>query len=193
MREELSKLAVAVSGKEMVDMALQNTPEKGPVYEDEVSEALQKWAKSIGAHVCHVGGDNQPGDFVVELSTGSLTPILIKIVVEARDRQSRYGVQRISQDMLTKLAERKADAGIYVSKTEDGLAKEVGDWAEGTCEKGPWVACTHPNLAAALRFLVVQMQLQKLREEAAEVDAAGIQAQVAAIRTSFGRLDALRR
>lgn len=60
--------------------------------------------------------------------------------------------------MLTKLAERKADAGIYVSKTEDGLAKEVGDWAEGTCEKGPWVACTHPNLAAALRFLVVQMQ-----------------------------------
>lgn len=97
MREELSKLAVAVSGKEMVDMALQNTPEKGPVYEDEVSEALQKWAKSIGAHVCHVGGDNQPGDFVVELSTGSLTPIPIKIVVEARDRQSRYGVQRISQ------------------------------------------------------------------------------------------------
>jgi hypothetical protein len=31
---------------------------------------------------------------------------------------------------------RKAQAGIYLSRTREGLAKEIADWAEGTCDNG---------------------------------------------------------
>jgi hypothetical protein len=50
----------------------------------------------------------------------------------------------ISVDMASKLVQRGADAGIYLSQTQDGLSlREIGEWAEGTSDQGPWVACTH--------------------------------------------------
>ena len=188
MRGDLSKLSSAVLGQEMVEEALQSTTKKGQPYEEEVSSVLQAWAKNIGALVQHVGGDNQPGDFVIDLGAGSLTQLPLRIVIEARDRQDKWGSRRISQDLAVKFVERKADAAIYVSKTPEGLAKEVGDWAEGACDRGPWVACVHENLVTALRFLVVQMQIKKLREAAPEIDSSEVQVQAAAIKTSLGRV-----
>lgn len=188
LREEISNLVISVKGQEMVDEALQQTTQKGAPYEEEVALTIQPWAKAVGAHIDHVGPDNKPGDFVIELTNASVAQLPVRIVVEARDDQQKMGNQRISQDLARKLAERNADAGIYVSKTIDGLAKEVGDWGEGTCEKGPWVACTHEHLLTAARFLVIQMQLKKMREAAPDIDANAIQAQVATMRTSLKRV-----
>jgi hypothetical protein len=192
MRQELTNLSSAIHGQEMVEEALKNTTKKGQPYEEEVSSVLQMWAKGVGAQVQHVGSDNQPGDFVVDLCNGSVSQLPIRIVIEARDRQDKMGSQRISQDLTVALAERKADVAVYVSKSAEGLAKAVGDWAEGTCERGPWVACVHENLVTALRFLVVQMQLKKLREAAPEIDSSEVQTQAAAIKTSLGRVKTIK-
>jgi prefoldin subunit 5 len=192
LAKNVTKLSTAVIGQEMVQQALEETPEKGPWYEEEVAEILQPWAKAVGAQVEHVGGDNQPGDFVVQLTEGSTSSEPVRVVVEARAQKNKMGIQRISQDLGPKFAERKADAAVYVSKNRDGFAKEVGDWAEGICEKGPWVACTHEHLITALRFLIVQYHLKRLRESAPEVNSSAIQSQVNSIRTTLGKIKTIK-
>ena len=126
---------------------------------------LQDWAQSVGAEVYHVGADNQPGDIVVTLRGDDVIADRMTIVIEARDRCSRaMGHKAISADMATKLAQRNADAGVYLSRTQDGLSlREIGEWAEGLCDYGPWVACTQQHLITAIRFLIVQRRLAALR------------------------------
>ena len=67
------------------------------------------------------------------------------------------------------------NSAIYVSRTPDGLGKEIGEWAEGTCDRGAFVACAHPNLVTALRFLVVHERLARLRASQPEVDSAHVE------------------
>jgi hypothetical protein len=114
----------------------------------------------------------------------------MSIVVEVRDRGSRaMGRKAISADMPSKLAQRGANARIYLSRTQDGLSlREIGEWAEGTCDRGLWVACTQQHLITAVRFLIVQRRLAALRAAAPEVDSASIEQQVKAIRTALGRI-----
>jgi hypothetical protein len=81
-----------------------------------------------------------------------------------------------------------ANSAIYVSKTRAGLAKEIGEWAEGSSDAGPWVACSHEHLVTAVRFLVVQDRLRQLRAAVPTVDASSIESQVQRIRTSLGRV-----
>jgi len=45
------------------------------------------------------------------------------------------------------MAERKASSALYLSKTVAGLAAEIGEWADGTTDFGPFVACSHENLS----------------------------------------------
>ena len=87
------------------------------------------------------------------------------------------------------MAERRVDAGIYLSRTQDGLSlREIGEWAEGSCDQGPWIACTHQHLVTAVRFLIVQRRLAMLRATSPEVDSASIEQQIKAIRTALGRI-----
>ena len=76
----------------------------------------------------HVGGDNQPGDVLVTLRGEDIVAELMSIVIEARDRGSRpMDRKAISTDMAVTIAQRNANAGIYVSRTLDGLsAREIG-------------------------------------------------------------------
>jgi len=138
---------------------------KGISFEEEVTETLHAWARAVGAEVDHVGGDNQPGDVLVTLRGDDIVAGPMLIVIEARDRGSRpMGRKAISADMAVKIAQRNANAGIYVSRTLDGLsAREIGEWAEGVCDYGPWVACTQQHLTTAVRFLIVQRRLAALR------------------------------
>src|SRR5262245_4860336 len=99
-----------------------------------------------------------------------------------------YGRQAISNCMNEAMAKRRANSAIYVGKTRVGLAKEIGEWAEGSCEAGRWVACTHEHLVTALRFLMAQDRLQQLRTSGPAVDASSIESQIQRIRTSLGRL-----
>src|SRR5260370_30518681 len=91
--------------------------------------------------------------------------------------------------MEVKIAQRNGNGGNYVSRTLGGLsAREIGEWAEGACDYGPWVACTRQHLTTAVRFLIVQRRLASLRAVSPEVDSTSIEQQVEAIRTALGRI-----
>jgi hypothetical protein len=188
IQKELNELAKEVRGKEAVAEALANTTQKGISYEEEVLKTLQPWAQSAGAEVHHVGGDNQPGDVLVRIPEGAMMPHRFSVVIEARDRQTPAGRKPITDGLTKALDARHADAAIYVSRTHDGLALEIGDWAEGVCGRCQWVACTHQNLPTAIRFLIVQDRLARLRESCDQIDSHSIEAQLQAIRTSLGRV-----
>jgi hypothetical protein len=192
LKDEVDGISRQLSGEKMVADALANTTSKGYSYEDEVADTLAAWAKISRGRVEKVGEDNQPGDFVIDCQDDGSGSSCLRIVVEARDRTNAAGRQKISQDLAPKFRERNANAAIYVSKTLDGLAKEIGDWGEGHCDGGPWVACTHANLALALRFLLVDQKIKKLREARPDIDGSAIHAQAQAIRTSLGRVKTIK-
>lgn len=187
---DVNRLTQELHGAEMVEDALAQTTAKGATFEDEVATSLQQWAKMSGSgnSVERVGTDNQPGDFVVVVNEPWATSGPIRIVIEARDRQNALGKQKVAQDLEPKFRERQAHSGIYVSKTQAGLGREIGDWAEGQCNSGPWVACTGENLLTAVRFAIVQQRLKEMRQSQPEVDAGDIKAQVDAIRTCLRRV-----
>jgi hypothetical protein len=187
---EVDKLTKEVRGQEAAAEALEQTTLKGGPYEEEVTGILQLWAQAVGAEIHHVGVDNQPGDIMIVFASDGLLGEPMTIVVEVRDRGSRaMGRKGISAEMVAKLAQRGATAGIYLSRTQDGLSlREIGEWAEGSCDQGPWVACTQQHLITAVRFLIVQRRLAALRVSAPEMDSASIEQQVKIIRTALGRI-----
>ncbi len=190
---EVKDLAKEVRGREAASEALEQTTAKGFSYEEEVILQLQSWAKMAGAEIHHVGGDNQPGDILVKIIRNSFVGNDVSIIIEVRDRQSALGRKGISDALTRAMTVRKAEAGIYLSRTREGLAKEIADWAEGTCENGQFVACTHEHLITALRWLIVLTRLQAMQVEASETDAASVQAQVQRIRISLDRVKNINR
>lgn len=188
LQDEFNRFTQGLHGAEMVAEAMAGTTAKGPVWEDEVTVVLQQWAKMSGNSCEHVGADNQPGDFVVVVQDGWATAGPLRIVIEARDRQNAVGRQKIAQDLEPKFRERQAHVGIYVSKSQAGLAKEIGDWAEGQCNSGPWVACVGDHLITAIRFAIAQHRIKEMKQSQPEVDAGSIRGQVEAIRTSIRRI-----
>jgi hypothetical protein len=187
LANEVSELAKEVRGQEAAAEALEQTTEKGACYEDEVVTELQGWSRAGCAEIHHVGSDNKPGDVVVDIGSTSISTS-IKLVIEVRDRQSPVGRKVICDTLKAAQAERQADAAIYVSRYRDGLAREIGEWAEGETELGPWVACTNDHLITAIRFLIVQHRLKAHAAAAQEVDAACIMAQLQRIRTTLDRI-----
>lgn len=193
LEEEIRELSKEVRGQEAASEALQQTIEKGDSYEDQVVQEARLWAFGLGLQVHHIGKDNQPGDVLVVATPDSSAASTLTIVIESRDRQSAVGRKAIS-DILTKaMSERGANAAIYVSKQSDGLAKEIGDWAEGATNRGPFVACIHTNLFTALRFLLVQERLAQLRATLPEIDSSQIETQIQRIRTAVDRVKTINR
>jgi hypothetical protein len=86
------------------------------------------------------------------------------------------------------MAERESSAAIYLSRYPEGLAKEIGDWAEGTCEYGPWVATTDEHLFTSLRFLVAQKRLEEIKSSRPEIDASAVEDQIKRIKVSLSRI-----
>lgn len=190
---ELDKLAKEVRGQEAAEEALEQTTKKGPDYENEVLEELHQWAALVGAEVHHVGMDNRPGDILIKEARSGVLGTPPVIVIETRDRQSAVGRKVISDTLGKAMAERKATAAIYLSKTMAGLATEVGEWADGTTDVGPFVACTHENLSIAIRWLIVQNRLAQANKSAIAVDSTTILQQVQRIRTSLERVKTVNR
>lgn len=193
LKEELDLLAKEIRGQEAAEQVVQETTKKGAPYELKVMEELQPWAKATGASVDHKGGDNRPGDVIVDMPDNSVCGVDLRIVIEARDRTSGKGHKAVSDDMNVKMAERSANAGIYLAKTSAGLSKGIGDWAEGQSEHGPWVATTHDHLHTAIRFLIAMKRLESLKREAPEVDASAIESLVERIRMSLKRITSINR
>jgi hypothetical protein len=190
---ELDKLAKEVRGREAAEEALEQTTKKGPDYENEVLQELQQWAGFIGAEVHYVGTDNRPGDILIKVPATGVLGIPLTIAIETRDRQSAVGRKVISDTLTKAMAERKATSAVYLSKTAAGLAGEIGEWADGGTDAGPFVACTHENLSIALRWLIVQNRFAQADKGAVAVDSSAILQQVQRIRTSLDRVKTMNR
>lgn len=188
LRENIERLALEVRGEEAAAEALLATTQKGGVFEDEVVARLAIWARSVGAEVHSVGGDNRTGDIVIEFPAVSLAATGTTLVVEARDRADAAGRKVIAKQMAEAMEKRGSNSGIYLSRSRCGLAKEIGEWAEGTCEHGRWVACTPEHLMTAVRFLHVMGGLDRMRASNPEVDAISIEGQVQRIRSALKRV-----
>jgi len=137
--------------------------------------------------VQHVGGDNLPGDILVELATIREGECPMRVIIEVRDRRAPKGRKAVSGLLARAISARSANAAIYLSRTAEGLANELGEWAEGECTGGPFVTCTHEHLTTALRFLHMRKRVAELRRSAPEVDEAAIDSQVLRVRTALDR------
>jgi len=129
LREEIDRLAKEIRGQDAAIEALSQTTAKGRSFEEEVVIALQNWAAAIGAQLEHVGTDNRPGDVVINIPRSDGTGL--RLAIEARDRQAPRGRKVISETLEAVMVERKTQAAIYLSRDKQGLANEMGEWAEG--------------------------------------------------------------
>ena len=188
LRGAVNALTVAYAGKKGAEEALADTTEKGFDFESELLPTLRDWAKILGADFRHVGPESHPGDFVISLRETGVGPCALTLVVEARDRQDQWGRVRIGEHLDEALKEWKGNYGIYVSKTQAGLAQEIGDWSEFPCASGPIVVCTSEHLRTALRFAVVDFKLRASRQSAREIDIASIASQLGRFRGALNHL-----
>jgi hypothetical protein len=193
LADEVNRLAKQMAADEAAQEALQGTTKKGASFEEQVVADLQVWAGGSGASISHVGTDNRPGDILIEFASDGMVGTAPTIVLEARDRASRGGRKAIADTMDKAMAERSATAGIYLSRSPQGLGVEIGGWGEGASTRGPWVATTPENLRVAIRLLVVQHRLSAVRDAASQMDRPAIETQIERIRTALRRIATINR
>jgi hypothetical protein len=96
-----------------------------------------------------------------------------------------FGRKQISDKLTDAMAERNATAGIYLSRFQDHLAKEIKGWCEGACDRGPFIATTEENLTAAVRLVLVLQRLARLRAASREVEVRGVENEITRIRLAL--------
>jgi hypothetical protein len=194
LAEQVEKLTREIRDQQVEQQTLQQTTAKGISYEELVVAELQTWSKSNGIEVEHIGNDKDTGDILVKFTSKSLAAIELSIVIEARNRPSKpFGRQAISQHLQQAMLRRSANAAIFLSYSREGLAQEIGDWAEGVAEGGYWIATTHPFLIIAIRFLVIQQRVNQLRTCQSKIDVTVVQQQIEQIRTTLGRIRTIKK
>jgi hypothetical protein len=192
LADEVDRLTKEIRGKQAAQEVLQQTTAKGITYEEAVVAELQHWSKLAGAEVHHVGTDNNSGDILIKLTPKSIAATELSIVIEVRDRESEpWGRKRISEQLNKAMAQRGANAAIFLSRSREGLAREIGEWAEGVGDRGSWVATTHDLLTLAIRFLIMQQRLNALRASQPEMDAIALSDQLARMRTTLKRITSI--
>jgi hypothetical protein len=193
LQAAIETFSLALKKEEGIETALATTTRKGFAFEDELLPELQRWAAIVGAALEYTAPQNLPGDFTLTLNDRSIVGMPLKIVVEARDRDERFGRARVAEQMNATLAQWQANYGIYVSKTQSGLAAEIGDWSELSCGHGPVIACTVEHLKTALRFAVVDTRLRAAAEARRELDVNTAEKELARFRTSLNHLAQVKR
>ena len=189
LADEVEKLAQQVREKELIELTLEQTIAKGASFEEAVVAELEPWAKLYGAEITHIGKDKQPGDILLKFNANSIASVDLSLVIEVRNRDSAsWGRKRISDQLIKAMMKREANAAIFLSRSREGLAQEIGGWGIGTCEQGQWVATTHESLSLAIQFLIVQQQLASQPTYNLQVDCAVIEGQVQQIKSSLNYL-----
>jgi hypothetical protein len=188
LSDEVDKLGKEIRGGREAEKIIEQTTLKGEPYELEIVDILQKWAQITGAQISHVGRDNKAGDILVKILPTSTLSAELSLVIEAKtDAQSR-GRKRISDVLQEAMGTRQANAAIFLSRDNRGLANGIGEWAEGELERGSWVATIHEHLTIAVRFLIVKQRLDELRKSSAETDPETIVKQIERIRTTLKKI-----
>jgi hypothetical protein len=124
LAEEVSRISRQITAAEAAEEAIADTTKKGAPYEEEVLCKVLDWSRALGAEVHHVGPDNRPGDILLKFGQSSVAAGLC-IVLEARDRTSALDRKAISTVAEKAMAERDANAAIYLSRT--GQRPGAGD------------------------------------------------------------------
>jgi hypothetical protein len=191
---QVEKLTQEIRDKQVAQQVLEQTTAKGFTYEQMVVTELQKKLNSNGVEIEHIGGDNDTGDILVKLTSKSLATAELTIVIEARNRPSKpFGRQAITQHLNSAMLRRDANAAIFLSYERSGLALEIGDWAEGVCGHGFWIATTHNFLIIAIRFLTILQRLNVVRNSQSSLDITAIEGQLSQMRTAIGRTRTIKR
>ncbi len=188
LREKLDELSTHMIGKKAAADVVAQTTLKGPAFEEEVLSVTKRRADVAGCLVEHVGGDNSPGDILIESQNNGLMEEVTRIVIEAKDTQVPDGRKVVSDRLLKSMETRQAHYGIYVKREADQFGTELGDWGEGVCQRGQWISCSLDNLRTALRFAFVQRRLSAIRSATPEVDAVAIEGQIGRIRTALRKI-----
>lgn len=188
LQDELANLRKEVHQRQGADEALAQTAAKGTTFETELLLRTQRWARCTGAAVEHVGTDNQPGDILVAVSDGLVPVDEFRIVIEAKDDSTGRGRKRIADVMAASMKQRGAHYGLYVVKTQAGVAREITEWAEGRCSHGPFVACTAQHLITALRFAIVDSRMKAVQASKPEADIETARQELRRIRTAMRRI-----
>src|SRR5207245_6099155 len=112
----------------------------------------------------------------------------LRVVGEGRDRTTPMGRKAIASTAANAISERDATFALYVSRTQAGLAAEIGEWAEGSCDGGRWIATTHEHLLVAIRFALLLHRMDQAERDRDVVDANAVAEQVGRIRTALRRV-----
>lgn len=185
---EVDRLAKEIRGRDAAHEALQNTTVKGFEYEDEVVMNLQNWSKLMGVEVNFVGADNKPGDILIKISSQFGVPDFT-IVIEARDRESQpWGRKRIGEQLTKAMSLRGANGAIFLSRYSDGFAREIGEWGEGVCQHGTWIATIHENFKVAIRMLIVQQRFKEQVTFEPKIDTMAVSKSLQRIRDTLKRI-----
>jgi hypothetical protein len=137
-----------------------STTLKGKEYEQHILGQVQTWARCNKFKVENVGIDNRPGDIVVESLSEK-----IKIAIEVKDISTPKGHSVLTREMGQVIQERKATIAIFLCKTINGLAKEIGSYGEGVSDNIKWVATTGESLEVALNHCLVEERLRLANEK----------------------------
>ena len=177
LKEKLSPLETNIKAidtyikvKEGVELADANSPKKGAPHEKNVHIAAKKWVEALGGAAIHTGGDNQPGDHVLEVPM--LMGKAMRIVVESKDQPSKVmGTKSIGDALYKCMLERKCETGLWVNKTEEGLSPtQIGTWGLGRNPAGNWLATTFDNLTTALTYLRAMETIRRAKAENVNAD-----------------------
>jgi hypothetical protein len=186
LADEVEKLSQQIREQELVESVLQQSILKGGIYEEIVLAELQKWAKTCGAEISYVGDENRPGDILIKLTSNSVVGIDITIILEARNRESqRWGRTKISRHLESAMARYEANAAIFLSHSIRGLGKDIGEFGQGECQYGFWVATHHDMMNIAIQVLILRQQLTSQQTFNSQIDGATIESQVQRIESSL--------
>ncbi len=185
---EVDRLRLVVTAREAATAALTNTTVKGLTFEEEIVARIHAWGGTAGLQIVHCGVDNHPGDVLVTAALSGLAEDYATIVIECRDRADAAGRKPIGDAMDSALRYRNAHRGIFLARGREGLANEVGDWAEGTAENGPWVATTAEHLVTALRFSFAMERVSRVAATSEGVSPDDLVAHITRVRDGLRRL-----
>ncbi len=169
--------------------------QRGLAFERESVKALLERATSVTGDECeHVGADNRPGDWLINVLHGSISSrkTIGRIVIEVRDTQQTR--TQVLQSLDNAIATRNADVGILLfarpdqnpygisfSVLDENYSKMVAVWDENGANL---------NFAYQLARLCI---LEKHFRSAARVDWTNLRQQVQDIFNEVNRMDELER
>lgn len=193
LRERIQEMEKHVIKAEAAAELAEQTTQKGFQFEDALLDKLKTFAAFTGAEVERCGGDNKKGDFVLLLQKDRQPGLDLRIVIEAKNDATAKGRAKVKEIMAAAMQERSADIGLCVGKTSAAFAKEIGEFDEGKCRCGPYVACTADYLLVALRLAICLKRLADEKNSLASVDASAVRDEVRIMRLALKKTVTMRK